>query len=115
MMEKALLQVEEVTKRFGGLTAVNQVSMHVKQGETVGLIGANGAGVTFKEKPKADTVDNLARRKMMFERRRQQKTVAGSQMDIALAPREQQAFLLILCSRTMIPRGVKRKFLHYNI
>ena len=38
MMEKALLQVEEVTKRFGGLTAVNQVSMHVKQGETVGLI-----------------------------------------------------------------------------
>lgn len=41
--------------------------------------------VTFKEKPKADTVDNLARRKMMFERRRQQKTVAGSQMDIALA------------------------------
>ena len=46
MMEKALLQVEEVTKRFGGLTAVNQVSMHVKQGETVGLIGANGAGKT---------------------------------------------------------------------
>ncbi|MBS6222429.1 ABC transporter ATP-binding protein [[Clostridium] symbiosum] len=45
-MEKALLQVEEVTKRFGGLTAVNQVSMHVKQGETVGLIGANGAGKT---------------------------------------------------------------------
>ena len=41
--------------------------------------------VTFKEKPKVDTVDNLARRKMMFERQRQQKTVAGSQMNIALA------------------------------
>ena len=46
MMEKALLQVEEVTKRFGGLTAVNQVSLHGKQGGTVGLIGANGAGKT---------------------------------------------------------------------
>lgn len=34
--------------------------------------------VTFKEKPRPDTVDNLARRKMMFERRRQQKTVAAA-------------------------------------
>lgn len=46
MTEKALLRVEEVTKKFGGLTAVNQVSMHVNRGETVGLIGANGAGKT---------------------------------------------------------------------
>lgn len=46
MRENALLQVEEVTKKFGGLTAVNQVSMHVHPGEIVGLIGANGAGKT---------------------------------------------------------------------
>lgn len=42
----ALLNVEEVTKKFGGLTAVNRVSLHVNRGETVGLIGANGAGKT---------------------------------------------------------------------
>lgn len=46
MRENALLKVEEVTKKFGGLTAVNQVSMHVNPGEIVGLIGVNGAGKT---------------------------------------------------------------------
>lgn len=44
--KSALLKVEEVTKKFGGLTAVNRVSLQVNQGEAVGLIGANGAGKT---------------------------------------------------------------------
>lgn len=43
---KTVLETSEVTKRFGGLVAVNQVSMHVKEGEIVGLIGPNGAGKT---------------------------------------------------------------------
>lgn len=46
MAEKIMLSVEKVTKKFGGLTAVNQVSMQVREGEIVGLIGANGAGKT---------------------------------------------------------------------
>lgn len=41
-----LLEVENLTKRFGGLTAVNKVSFHVDEGEIVGLIGPNGAGKT---------------------------------------------------------------------
>lgn len=41
--------------------------------------------VTFREPVKVDTVDNLARRKRLFERQRQQKTQTGSQMNIALA------------------------------
>ena len=41
---EALLQVEQMCKRFGGLTAVNAVSFGVKAGEIVGLIGPNGAG-----------------------------------------------------------------------
>ncbi len=41
-----ILHVKEVTKRFGGLTAVNQVSFSVEQGEIIGLIGPNGAGKT---------------------------------------------------------------------
>ncbi|MGD9125535.1 MAG: ABC transporter ATP-binding protein [Desulfarculaceae bacterium] len=40
------LRTEEVTKIFGGLVAVNRVSMTVNQGEIVGLIGPNGAGKT---------------------------------------------------------------------
>ena len=39
-----VLETKDLTKRFGGLVAVNSVSMHVDQGEIVGLIGPNGAG-----------------------------------------------------------------------
>lgn len=39
-----ILDTKEVTKRFGGLTAVNRVSMQVKDGQIYGLIGPNGAG-----------------------------------------------------------------------
>ena len=39
-----LLETRKLTKKFGGLTAVNQFDMHVNQGEIVGLIGPNGAG-----------------------------------------------------------------------
>lgn len=41
-----ILDTHEVTKRFGGLTAVNQVSMQVEEGQIYGLIGPNGAGKT---------------------------------------------------------------------
>jgi branched-chain amino acid transport system ATP-binding protein len=41
-----VVETKDVTKQFGGLVAVNQVSMHVEEGEIVGLIGPNGAGKT---------------------------------------------------------------------
>ena len=45
-MSDIILEVKDLTKRFGGLTAVDNVSLHLKKGEIVGLIGANGAGKT---------------------------------------------------------------------
>jgi branched-chain amino acid transport system ATP-binding protein len=42
----AVLETQSVTKQFGGLTAVNAVSMHIDEGDIVGLIGPNGAGKT---------------------------------------------------------------------
>lgn len=42
----ALLSVNNVTKRFGGLVAVDHVSFEVNQGEVISLIGPNGAGKT---------------------------------------------------------------------
>jgi len=42
----ALLQVDGLTKRFGGLVAVNGVDFSVEEGEIVGLLGPNGSGKT---------------------------------------------------------------------
>ncbi len=42
----SLLEVRGITKSFGGLTAVNDVSFDVAEGSIVGLIGPNGAGKT---------------------------------------------------------------------
>lgn len=42
----ALLEVKNLTKNFGGLTAVGDVTMELNEGELVGLIGPNGAGKT---------------------------------------------------------------------
>jgi branched-chain amino acid transport system ATP-binding protein len=39
-----ILQVEAVTKKFGGLVALNDVNVEVEEGEIVGIIGPNGAG-----------------------------------------------------------------------
>src|SRR5205085_9684241 len=40
------LQIRDVSRSFGGLRAVSDVSLHVQPGEIVGVIGANGAGKT---------------------------------------------------------------------
>lgn len=42
----ALLQVENITKSFGGLTAVNNVSLGIEEKTIFGLIGPNGSGKT---------------------------------------------------------------------
>jgi len=41
-----MLELDAVTKRFGGLTAVGEVSFRATQGEILGIIGPNGAGKT---------------------------------------------------------------------
>lgn len=45
-MPDTILRVEGVSQHFGGLIAVNDVTMHVDKNEIVGIIGPNGAGKT---------------------------------------------------------------------
>ena len=43
---EAILEVNNVSKHFGGFTALNGVNLHVSRGERLGLIGPNGSGKT---------------------------------------------------------------------
>ena len=45
-MSQPLLEVENITLRFGGVTAINEVSFDVQPGELFSIIGPNGAGKT---------------------------------------------------------------------
>ena len=45
-MSETLLNIKGIVKRFGGLTALNDVALHINAGEVYGLIGPNGAGKT---------------------------------------------------------------------
>ncbi len=46
MTPETIIQVENLTKRFGQFTAVDAISFEVKKGEIFGFLGANGAGKT---------------------------------------------------------------------
>ena len=45
-MKSALIELKNVTMKFGGVTALNDVTFDVKDKEILGLIGPNGAGKT---------------------------------------------------------------------
>ena len=46
MEDQIILKVEQVSKSFGGVLAVDKVSFHVGKGELLGIIGPNGSGKT---------------------------------------------------------------------
>ena len=61
-MIEPLLSVRNMTKRFGGLVAVNNVSFAINRGEVVGLLGDNGAGKSTLIK----CISGVRRRRNLF-------------------------------------------------
>jgi branched-chain amino acid transport system ATP-binding protein len=61
-MRRTLLEVRDVSRRFGGVTAVNKVSLSVAEGELVSVIGPNGAGKStlFNLITRLETLDSGA-------------------------------------------------------
>ena len=45
-MNKKILEVKNLTKKFGDFTAVNSISFSIDKGEIFGVVGPNGAGKT---------------------------------------------------------------------
>jgi branched-chain amino acid transport system ATP-binding protein len=79
---ETLLEMRDVTVRFGGLTAVDSVSFDIRRGEILGLIGPNGAGkttcfnaMTGVYRPSSGTI--LLENKAINRRKRYQITRAG--------------------------------------
>ena len=57
----SLLELKNVTLRFGGLVAVNDVSFNVEEGEVFALVGPNGAGKS--------TIFNMISRQIRLNRK----------------------------------------------
>jgi branched-chain amino acid transport system ATP-binding protein len=84
-----ILQVEKLTKRFGGLTAVDRLDFDVREGEILGVIGPNGAG-------KSTTFNLIAG------------TFAATEGDVRFAGES----ILGLPPHRIAARGVMRTFQH---
>ncbi|NDA82981.1 MAG: ATP-binding cassette domain-containing protein, partial [Actinobacteria bacterium] len=46
MMSQTILEIDSLSVNFGGLKALSNVSVNLREGEVLGLIGPNGAGKT---------------------------------------------------------------------
>ena len=97
-----LLEVHEISKRFGGIIAVEDFSFYVKEKEILGLIGPNGAGKT--------TVFNL----IMGEVRQDKGRVFFNGKDITDYPTHKRVNLGIARSY-QIPRAFKEMTLYDNL
>ena len=50
-MTPPIVELERVTKRFGGVTAVDEVSLALHPGRTLGVVGESGCGKTTRGRP----------------------------------------------------------------
>ena len=88
-MNKAkILEIEAISRRFGGLVAVNEVSFSVQEKEIFGLIGPNGAGKTtiinFSMEKARDAAWLFAKTLSPLSTEQHQQEIAGKDTGIAL-------------------------------
>jgi ABC-2 type transport system ATP-binding protein len=63
-----MIQLIELTKRFGQLVAVDHINLHVKRGEIFGFLGPNGAGKTTTIKMLTGLLKPTSGRALVYSR-----------------------------------------------
>ena len=90
----ALLELRDISKRFGGLQALARVSMKIEEGMIASLIGPNGAGKTTLFNTLTGSTGRIG-----GEMRFQERSLIGLKPDRLPAPASAGRFKIFGCSR----------------
>ena len=73
--QQAIIQVKDLVKKFGKVTAVNGISFSIYRGQITGLLGPNGAGKTTTIQMLLDLITAMPLRHIMLKKLKETKII----------------------------------------